>query len=46
MNDKNKIEICNFTFISEEEKSKINNMRYCLHRKNNFYKVKSLYFAS
>ena len=24
--------ICNFTFISGEEKSKINKMRYCLHQ--------------
>lgn len=24
--------LCNFTFISGEEKSKINKMRYCLHQ--------------
>ena len=24
--------ICNFTFISGKEKSKINKMRYCLHQ--------------
>lgn len=25
-------DLCNFTFISGEEKSKINKMRYCLHQ--------------
>ena len=29
---KKKEHLCNFTFISGEEKSKINKMRYCLHQ--------------
>ena len=31
-NKKNEKEVCNFTFISGYEKSKINKMRYCLHQ--------------